>query len=90
MTRLIDADELREKWIWGNTDRTKKVECIELVDLDNAPTVDAVEVVRCKDCMCFICGIKLPFNAEGMCDCTGGYVGYDDYCSFGERKEDDR
>ena len=44
--RLIDADALREEWIWGSTDRTSKVECIELCDLDNAPTIDAEPVVH--------------------------------------------
>ena len=47
-----------------------------------APKVDAVEVVRCKDCK--------HYN-EGFC------VGYhahhdtmpDDFCSYGERKDDD-
>lgn len=46
--RLIDADALREKWL-----------CLQghdfspssfVYSIDNAPTVDAVQAVRCKDC----------------------------------------
>lgn len=94
MTRLIDADKLREKWIWGSTDRTKNVECIELIDLDNAPTVDAVEVIRCKDCKKWERN-TLIFTDCGTCseDAFGDYEGYldvetkeDDFCSRGERK----
>ena len=87
MTRLIDADKLREKWIWGSTDRTKKVECIELVDLDNAPTVDAVEVVRCCDCKWY----RKPYGGkEVLCTFWLDWLPTeeDDYCSFGERKEE--
>jgi hypothetical protein len=51
--------------------------------IENAPTVDAVEVVRCKDCK------HLMFS-----DCYGecgraylsGVVRPDDFCSYGERK----
>ena len=50
--------------------------------LEAAPTVDAVEVVRCRDCK--------HYN-EGFC------VGYhahhdsmpDDFCSYGEQKDGD-
>lgn len=47
--------------------------------IDEIPTVDAVPVVRCKDCdhlfgtLCAICGL-LPRKP-------------DDFCSYGERKE---
>ena len=48
------------------------------------PTVDAVEVVRCKDCK------HLGF--KGLCDsvCNRKMVGIvkpDDFCSYGERRE---
>ena len=52
--------------------------------IENAPTVDAVEVVRCKDCK------HLGF--KGLCDgvCNRKMVGIvnpDDFCSYGERRE---
>ena len=55
--------------------------------LEKAPTVDAVEVVRCKDCIgkahwyknnygCTICGVSGLFVVEDR-----------DFCSYGERRE---
>ena len=49
----------------------------------NAPTVDAVEVVRCKDCKRY--QLDSIFHV-GFCD--GKRCKDDDFCSYGERKED--
>ena len=48
-----------------------------------SPTVDAVEVVRCKDCK------RYCKSAIGMDDCLLLCVDVkpDDYCSHGERKD---
>lgn len=50
-----------------------------------APTADVVEVVRCKDCTEF-------HFAEGCapsyCVMTGCEVGGEDFCSYGERRND--
>ena len=59
----------------------KKIECpgVPLVywdDIEAAPTVDAVPVVRCRDCRKF-----------KTYDCRMVASGYDDFCSYGERKE---
>ena len=75
--RLIDADALwrkfeSEPW-YDNADRDE----IALQLVDDAPTVDAVEVVRCKDC-------KHRYS-DSWCE----YVDDDDnfYCARGERKD---
>ena len=55
--------------------------------IQNAPTVDAVEVVRCKDC---------KHRADAL-DCGNylcnrkmiGMVRPNDFCSFGEREDND-
>lgn len=47
--RPIDADKLREEWIWGSTDRTANTKCIELVDLDAAPTLTHMPVGETKE-----------------------------------------
>lgn len=50
----------------------------------NAPTVDAVEVVRCKDCRrsgVYTSG-KLYKHQDGLTDPKR-----DDFCSYGERRE---
>ena len=54
----------------------------------NAPTVDAVEVVRCKDCtFCVFNSSNETFKCRSM---NGMYrtVGPDDFCSYGERGTD--
>lgn len=45
--------------------------------LEKAPTVDAVEVVRCKQC-----------ESHNLCKFEQ-YQGLDGFCSYGERKEDE-
>ena len=77
MARLIDADQLIKE---ANADGAYGY--VDAKQITDAPTVDAVEVVRCKDCK--------HYN-EGFC------VGYhahhdtlpDDFCSYGERKDGD-
>lgn len=45
--RLIDADKLERQEFDGEE---ACFDYVDAEDIDNAPTVDAVEVVRCKDC----------------------------------------
>ena len=49
---------------------------------DNAPTVDAVPVVRCREC-------KHLMFSDCYGECGKGHMGIvspDDFCSYGERK----
>ena len=50
--RLIDADELRKKFYGYTTESGVQValDHYAVSCIDNAPTVDAVQIVRCKDC----------------------------------------
>ena len=55
--RLIDADALIDEikhtlWDWESVDGIKSSTVLKqtISDINNMPTVDAVEVVRCKDC----------------------------------------
>lgn len=81
--RLIDANELIAEYDRvhiGEPGKARKL-------MEEAPTVDAVEVVRCKDCIhdnmttCPLCWIEnhtmefINHNAE-------------DFCSYGERKNE--
>ena len=79
--RLIDYYYLAEK-----------IECpgqplVYWDDIEAAPTVDAVPVVRCREC------VGRPFweedhNGVPVCLLSGLYVrSEDDFCSYGERKE---
>ena len=59
-------------------ERTKAKEMVA-----DAPTVDAVEVVRCKDCKFYH-----RMTAEtGICKLACRHLGNDGFCSEGERKE---
>ena len=57
-------------------------------DIKNAPTVDAVPVVRCKDCKHY--EIHKPKVLEN-CERNGYIIPMkpDDFCSYGERKDGD-
>lgn len=87
MMRLIDADALMVSRKWENCTCPAQV-------IQSAPTVEAVEVVRCKDCRHYKRGIV--FKETMFCfrpDETGGaYVirsEDDNFCSYGERRDDD-
>ena len=84
--RLIDADALwrkfeSEPW-YDNADRDE----IALPLVDEAPTVDFVEVVRCWECKQG--EIDDPdFPDEYYCHEGCGWNKGDFYCAYGERKE---
>ena len=59
-------------------------DCLMLEELDKCPTVDAVEVVRCKDCKMFC---RNYAHLRKHCGLTGAIVEDDDFCSYGERRE---
>ena len=75
MTRYIDADNI--KWEEVEYSHGKRNETVVdcRIAVDNAPTIDAVEVVRCKECR------KRKY-------CEGIYYDFNemDYCAHGERE----
>ena len=93
--RLIDADALIEDiktklWDWNTVDSITSSTVLKqtITDIDNAPTIDAVPVVRCKDCKCW----TEWENGTGSCSRYAlDWVGMDadDVCSMGERKDND-
>lgn len=81
MPRYIDADALKDD-IAVLFERNEKLidewlaNCVDDV-IDEQPTADAVEVVRCKDCIVqTICRFKTGLGENG-------------FCSQGERREDE-
>lgn len=93
--RLIDADaldlafaEMRFSTVgklkhWGDReDWCLHGEEIEEL-IESAPTIDAVPVVRCKDCKYY-----KPDEYECGCDYGLPCVKADDFCSYGERRTD--
>jgi len=52
------------------------------------PSVDAVEVVRCKDCKYYYyADNRIPSERGWACANDGCYASQNDYCSWGERKD---
>lgn len=91
MAKYYNADTLLE-FVKNNTptiDGHTTLQCVERA-INEAPTADVVEVVRCKDCVHGEFGI---FNGQGekdgcYCNLNGeGYV-LDWYCKGGERRTD--
>ena len=91
MARLIDADALHRKvkmetnpYGKPTIDYDSGVKVLEWID--KAPTIDAVPVVRCKDCKHY--EIHKPKVLEN-CERKGYIIPMkpDDFCSYGERKE---
>ena len=85
MARLIDADEVDYENISCSQSQLHWLHRI----IEMQPTVDAVPVVRCREC------VGRPFweedhNGVPVCLLSGLYVrSEDDFCSYGERKEGD-
>ena len=86
--RLVDANKLKADFIG----KRYGVQAIEYV-IDQQPTVDAVEVVRCKDCIYYgkhtnyIKG-KFCIRHSHLGDDFVFHCGEDDFCSSAERKMD--
>ena len=95
--RLIDANKVRTKAIpLENLDGNGipyELMAVPVDALDDAPTVDAVEVVRCKGCK------HWQHVEDGIGDCTNprfhlpGHADptmeHDGFCSCGERKDNE-
>ena len=81
--RLIDADAFLERM--SHTDRFFGV----VYDINDATTVDAVPVVRCKDCKYRTKDTR--WTRAGFCGRRGAGDCFaappEGYCSYGEREE---
>ena len=53
----------------------------------DTPAADVAEVVRCKDCEYLV---NTTINANGflICDISDMEIAPDDFCSYGERREE--
>lgn len=80
--RLIDADRLINEFedtVGSHIAMTRLK-----LQVQNQPTIDAVEVVRCRDCKEFE-KKRHPVFA-GYCKEFDSYMADDDFCSCGERR----
>ena len=86
--RYIDADKLKSEFDYKHIGMNKTTACVHhkniLEIINQQPTANVVNVVRCKDCKWFN-----PINNgdHGYCGTPfhGAEVYEDDYCSDGER-----
>lgn len=91
MTKLIDVGSIvYSRMVVDNGDIF-----VPLKDISYAVAIDSVTVVRCKDCRYYDNHYGSPYrnhNDDHIGDCMqcNHFVGDDDYCSFGERKDDEQ
>lgn len=88
MARYIDADALIEFIDMGHYRNPLELCYSEqyVVDMiESRLTADVVEVVRCEDCRYW--DNRFDFM---VCNLTDGMKGASDYCSYGERRDDER
>ena len=80
MSRYIDADALKAKKTYSH-ERHEYI--VPVAEIDWLPTVDAVPVVRCKDCK----------HYDGkwclLLDMVNSDMG-DWFCAYGERRTDEQ
>lgn len=84
MSRLIDADALKPSYVVTSTTTNSLCHLyVSIEDINSAPTVDAVPVVRCRDCrfsqrindwvyQCYVFNVDKTLNQ---------------YCDMGKRKD---
>lgn len=94
--RLIDADVLKDKVLnWMPSDPcgiAEKEHPIEtdivvslMMEIEESPTIDAVEVVRCKECKHY--SVEGETTQFGWCNALEMPTDEQRFCSDGERRE---
>lgn len=89
--RLIDADALMKRFEEMQT-ACKSVAEVLFFDgvmamVENAPTIDAEPVVRCKDCKHWGTGYGGETDYAKVCEFAGWMVGANGYCVYGEKMD---
>lgn len=94
--RLIDAYRLFEAMLWIKGQFVAGIgEVVNAIDvfeqIKDAPTIDAVQVVRCRDCEYWKCNPNT--KNYGVCrkvsyDDFEVVMEKDDFCSYSKRRED--
>ena len=79
--RLIDADSAKLAVSDYKIFRCQLGGLMDVAEfIDDQPTIDAVPVVRCREC-------KYRDGTPGQPNIQCGQMHEDDFCSYGERKE---
>lgn len=97
MSRYIDADALINKLDercdaicqWAKKEREVMCGACPLATafdvVEDFPTADVVEVVRCRDCVYYRCLTIMGSMPRMMCSVFNWQSTEDDFCSFAER-----
>ena len=86
--RLIDADKFVLALMDASLSSVDEDTILDLVD--SVPTVDAVVVTRCKDCVHWDDDpdtYGADYGPKGKCMKSFEPMCADDFCSYGERKD---
>lgn len=92
MARLIDADALMKNW---ERDKGRMFDADYFIfTIEHAPTIDAVPVVRCKDCKwCegygYVCVCHNPRYGDGYANYQPPHINDEYWCADGERKDNE-
>ena len=87
--RLIDADELEEELVIHKYKYSPYLHFLDVAaTIERMPTIDAVPVVRCKDCASFRYSGMGGDNGITYCS-MGIEMQPTDFCSYGEREDDE-
>ena len=78
--RLIDADELKHRMETVEMFGLKGLLKVAREMVIASPTIDAVEVVRCKDC---------EYKDGDVCDYSAVYVHPNGFCNWGKKNKDE-
>lgn len=89
---LIRRSDVLKEAVWLETEVPSRAaplrtEIIRANDVKSIPAVDAVEVVRCNQCVFYEGVHGVQGHAPCKCWNSGGVV-WNDYCSYGMTKED--
>lgn len=88
--RLIDADDFKRRILAFCTACRCTFLSVEgiVAAINNSDTVDAVPVVRCKDCKHYEMGVCLKIYSDGNVSKDAWQRRKPvDFCSYGERKD---
>jgi hypothetical protein len=74
---LLQGENIRTREVWdGKTPDYNYITCVDVKSIKAQPSVDAVEVVRCKD---------WEYYSYGVCALIGTRWTEDCFCAWGER-----
>ena len=86
---LIDRNKLKLHHVWAERHTATGNVCklvVEVADIEKLPTIDAVPVIRCKDCRFW--GTEQDGYCAAIDDPYMLETEEDDFCSWGEKKDD--